>query len=158
MNRLLPLALVFLVTLSAGAADQFARDPEQISIATTGRIVKIDTRNKTLKVRASDASSLSIRGLSQNFSQMMQGLKHIGVTLPGGITISLPGRTRSVQKATDPKETNPDEYTVVTTDDTVYQDGSDTLRFEDFKNGEVISVHGVLNGSTLTASRIAKWF
>ena len=82
------------------AADRFARDPEQISIATTGRIVKIDAKNKTFKVRGSDGQSLSVRNVSQNVSQMMQGLKqHMGVTLPGGITIALPGRGKEPFKA-----------------------------------------------------------
>jgi hypothetical protein len=48
-------------------------------------------------------------------------------------------------------------FTVVTTSDTVFQDGADPLRFDDFKAGEMISIHGVLKGSTLVASRVAKW-
>jgi hypothetical protein len=161
MTRVLPLALVLLFTMSAGATDRYARDPEQTSLATTGRIVKIDTKNRILKVRASDGQALSLRSVSQNFTQMMQGLRqHIGVTLPGGLTISLPGRVRNTTKTPEAKETkdSPGEYTVVTTDETLFQDGGETIRFEDFKNGETISIHGVLSGSTLTASRIAKWF
>ena len=50
-----------------------------------------------------------------------------------------------------------DEFTVVTMGDTIFQDGADAIRFEDFKRGETISVHGVLKGMTLTASRLAKW-
>jgi hypothetical protein len=49
------------------------------------------------------------------------------------------------------------EYTVVTTGDTLFQDGVDAIRFEDFKSGETISIHGVLKGTTLTAFRLAKW-
>ena len=158
MNRVPLLALVFLVTVSAAAADRSARDPEHVRIATTGRIVKIDTKNKTFKVRTADGQNLSLRAVSQNFAQMVQGLSHIGVTLPGGITISLPGRTKSVQKTPDTKDNNAGEYTVVTTENTSFQDGSETLRFEDFRNGETISIHGVVDGSTVTASRIAKWF
>jgi hypothetical protein len=40
----------------------------------------------------------------------------------------------------------------------VFQDGGDVIRFEDFKTGETISIHGVLEGKTIVASRIAKWF
>jgi hypothetical protein len=162
MSRTLSIAIVLLFALCANAADRFAPDPEQVSIATTGRIVKVDAKAKTLRVRGSDGQTPSTRSVSQNFSQMMQGLKQrIGVTLPGGITISLPGRAKSQNnsKTTDENnKNNLEEYTVVTTDDTSYQDGGDSIRFEDFRSGDVISIHGSLRGSTLTASRIAKWF
>jgi hypothetical protein len=52
---------------------------------------------------------------------------------------------------------NPDEYIVVTTGNTVFQDGVDAIHFEDFKSGETISIHGMLKGTTLTALRLAKW-
>jgi hypothetical protein len=159
MNRLFLFATFFLLALSAGAADRFARDPEQISMATTARILKIDAKNKTFKVRGSDAQNLSGRSVAFNLSQVMQGLKQrIGVTLPGGITIALPGRNKTAVKPSDPKAAELDEYTVAVTNDTVFQDGGDSVRFDDFKTGEVISIHGVLTGNTITASRIAKWF
>jgi hypothetical protein len=157
MNRILSFVMVLLLAASAGAADRFARDPEQISIATTGRIIKIDSKRKTIRVRGSDGQTLSVRSVSQNFGQVMQGLKQrMGVTLPGGITIALPGRGKSPSKAEE--RNNLEEFAVVITDSTVFQDGSDSIRFEDFRSGEVISIHGVLSGSTVTASRIAKWF
>jgi hypothetical protein len=89
----------------------------------------------------------------------MQGVKQrVGVTLPGGITIALPGRnTKNPPKSTTESTNNLEEYTVVITKDTVFQDGSDPIRLEDFRAGEVISIRGVLGGSILTASRIAKW-
>ena len=89
----------------------------------------------------------------------MLGLKQrIGVTLPGGITIALPGRGgKNPTKPADDTGNNLDEFTVVVTKDTVFQDGGENIRFEDFRNGETISVHGALNGNILTASRIAKW-
>jgi len=158
MNRILPTVTLLLLATAAIAADRFPRNPEQISIATTGRIVKVDAKNKTFKVRGSDGQSLSVRNVSQNFSQWVQGLKHMGVTLPGGITIAFPGRgSKASSKPAQDSNNNLEEYTVVVTDDTVFQDGSETIRFEDFRNGETISIHGVLSGSTLTASRIAKW-
>jgi len=150
--------MVLLIAGSAGAADRFARDPEQISIATTGRIIKIDSKRKMIRVRGSDGQTLSVRSVSQNFGQVMQGLKQrMGVTLPGGIVIALPGRGKSPSKEEE-RNNNLEEFTVVVTDDTQFQDGSDPIRFEDFRSGEVISIHGVLSGSTVTASRIAKWF
>jgi hypothetical protein len=151
--------MLLLLAVSGSAADRFARDPEQISIATTGRIVRIDAKNKTLKVRGSDPQTLSVRNVSQNLSQMMQGLKQrIGVTLPGGITIALPGHgTKTPSKPADDAANNLEEYTVVVTNDTIFQDGGENIRFEDFRAGETISIHGLLNGNTVTASRIAKW-
>jgi hypothetical protein len=159
MNRILFVVMVLLIAVSAGAADHVARDPEQISIATTGRIIKIDSKHKLIRVRGSDCQTFSLRSVSQNFGQMMQGVKQrMGVTLPGGITIALPGRGKSSSK-TEERNNNLEEFSVVVTDDTLFQDGSDSIRFEDFKSGEVISIHGVLSGSSaVTASRIAKWF
>jgi hypothetical protein len=149
--------MVLLVAASAGATDRFARDPDQITIATTGRILKVDLKTRTLKMRGSDQTFPSIRNVSQNFTQMVQGLKqHIGVTLPGGITIALPGHKTPVKSAAETN--NLDDYIVVVTRDTVIQDGSESIRLEDFKTGETISIHGVLSGSTVTATRIAKWF
>ena len=159
MNRILCIAIILAGALTASAADRFARDPEHISIATTGRIIKIDQKNKTLRVRGSDGQTLSFRAVSSNISQMMQGIKQkIGVTLPGGITIALPGRTKTSSKPADSGPSNLEEYTVVTNNDTAFEDGSDSIRFEDFKSGETVSIHGVLSGNIVTASRIAKWF
>jgi len=159
MNRILSIAIVFLAAISANGADRFARQSEGTQISTTGRIVKIDFKNKTIRMRGSDGQTMSVRNVSQNISQWMQGVKQkVGVTLPGGITIALPGRnTKNPTKQTDEPANNLEEYTVVVTKDTVFQDGSDPLRLEDFRAGETVSIRGVLNGSTLTASRIAKW-
>jgi len=159
MNRILCIAIILAGALTASAADRFARNPEHISIATTGRIIKIDQKNKTLRVRGSDGQTLSFKAVSSNISQMMQGIKQkIGVTLPGGITIALPGRNKTTSKPAENTPNNLEEYTVVTNNDTTFEDGSDSIRFEDFKNGETVSIHGVLSGNTVTASRIAKWF
>ena len=152
MNRTLSLVVLLIAAISASGADRFPRDPEQISIATTGRIIRLDLKNRTLKVRGGDNPSL------RNVSQMMQSLKQrMGFTLPGGIAIGLPGRNgKSSSKPADALN-NLDEYTVLISGDTVIQDGGDDIALEDFKVGETISIHGVLAGSTLTASRIAKW-
>src|SRR5690349_8394080 len=126
MNRALSIAIVLLATTCASAADRFARDPEQITLATTGRIIKIDTKAKTLKVRGSDGQTPYARSVSQNFSQMFLGLRQrIGVTLPGGITIAFPGRTKNpnASKSPDDSKNSLEEYTVITTGETVYQDG-----------------------------------
>src|SRR2546422_47712 len=66
MKPILSSAMLLLLAISANAADRFARDPEQISIATTGRIVKVDAKNKTFKIRGSDPQTLSVRKESQS--------------------------------------------------------------------------------------------
>jgi hypothetical protein len=154
MKRILSIVLPLIVAIPASAADRLARDPERISIATTGRIIRLDFKNRTLKVRSSDNQSV------RNISQMMQSLKQrIGITLPGGIEIGLPGRNgKNSSKPAGEAMRNLDEYTVLVTGDTVIQDGGETIRLQDFKVGETISVHGVLVDDVLTASRIAKWF
>jgi hypothetical protein len=161
MNRILSIAIVFLAAVSANGADRFSREPEGIQISTTGRIVKIDFKNKTIRMRGSDGQAISVHNVTQNISLWMQGVKQRvgGVTLPGGITIALPGRNgkNPPPKTTIEPTNNLEEYTVVITKDTVFQDGSDSIRLEDFRAGEVISIRGALDGSILTASRIAKW-
>src|SRR5215468_1167898 len=157
MNRILSIVVILLVTASAFATDRFNRDPEQISIATTGRIIKIDAKNRTMKVRGSEGSAVRSAAPPEVKESLWQriGVKMPNMRMPGGITISLPGRTTKVPTAKPAPDstTNLNEYTVVTNSDTVFQDGIDSLRFEDFKTGETISVHGFISGSTLTASR-----
>jgi hypothetical protein len=157
MNRIFSIALLLFLAISANASDRFARDPEQVSIATTGRIVRMDLKNKTLKVRGSDNQNQNLP--IRNIAQMMQSLRQrIGLILPGGISIGLPGRNgKNTPKPAADAANNLDEYTVIITKDTVIQDGGDNIRLEDFKTGETISIHGILSGSVLTASRIAKW-
>src|SRR5215831_16174169 len=160
MNRILSIVVILLVTASDFATDRFNRDPEQMSIATTGRIIKIDAKNRTMKVRGSEGPAVRNAAAPEMKESLWQriGVKMPNMRMPGGITIALPGRTTKVPTAKPaPEATNLNEYTVVTNGDTVFQDGIDPLRFEDFKSGETISIHGLLTGSTLTASRIAKW-
>lgn len=161
MNRILSIAIVFLAAISANGADRFARESEGTQISTTGRIVKIDFKNKTIRMRGSDGQAISVHNVTQNISLWMQGVKQRvgGVTLPGGITIALPGRNgkNPPPKTTTETTNNLEEYTVVITKDTLFQDGSDSIRLEDFRAGEVISIRGAIDGSILTASRIAKW-
>ena len=159
MTRILLAAFILLTTsMFAGAADRFVRDAEGVAVTTTARIVKIDAKNRTFKVRGSDGQSLSIFNVPQNISHMIQGLKQrIGVGLPSGITINLPRKTKTPAKSVS-GSLQLEQYIVLTDDDTLFQDGSDSLRFEDFKTGETISIHGVLEWSAVNASRIAKWF
>ena len=155
MSRLLSIAVLLLMAVSAGATDSNRLNPEAVTIATTGRILKIDLKNKILKVRGSDGQQI------RNLADMKQSLRpRIGVTLPGGFTIALPSIITGKNPPSKPasnQQNNLDEYTVVVTRDTVIEDGSDSIRLEDFKSGETISIHGSLTGTTLTASRIAKW-
>ena len=106
------LAILLSTALFATAADRDRPYGDGMFIATTGRIVNIDVKNKMLRVRGSGI--------------------HIGA-----ITL--------------------DNYTVVITNKTLIQDGGEPIRLDDFSEGEVISVHGVIKGPILTASRLSKW-
>jgi hypothetical protein len=158
MNRIVTIAVVLLAAMPALATDRFNRDPERMSVATTARIIKIDAKARTMKVRGSDGPAVrSVPEIRESLWQRI-GVKMPSMKVPGGIMISLPGRNNKTPQAKPtPDIVNTNEYTVLTTNETVFQDGPDTLRFEDFKTGETISIHGQLNGAVLTASRIAKW-
>jgi hypothetical protein len=152
---MLSIAAVLLFTASINAADRFSPDPEQISLATTGRIVKLDLKNRTLRVRGTEAQAVAAASRPIQNSSLWQRL---GLNLPRGIRIDLPGLNgKRPSKPASNAENNLDDYTVIVTDDTLIRDGAEPIRLEDFKVGETISIHGVLRGNTLTASRIAKW-
>jgi hypothetical protein len=145
-----------LFAASAFATDTFNNLPEQMAVATTGRITRIDLKSGTLRVRGAEGQSpKSIPEIKESLWQRI-GVKMPSVRMPCLIAIALPGHTSKI--SSKPTDTiSPNEFLVVTTDDTLFQDGSDPLQLEDFHVGETISIHGVLNGTTLKASRIAKW-
>jgi hypothetical protein len=156
MNRIVSVVVVLLVAISLFATDRFSREP--MFIATTGRIIKINAQARTMIIRGSEG--LAVRNLSETEETSSQaiGVKLPGIIVPGGITITLPGRTgKPPQSKSTSEAASRDEYTVVTSNDTVFQDGGDSIRFDDFKNNDSISIHGLLKGTTLTASRVAKW-
>jgi hypothetical protein len=158
MNRTLTVALFLIVTASSFAADSSNNNNQelrQVSIATTGRILRVDLKNRTLKVRGSENQSL------RNMPEVKESLwQRITVRMPSVRmpAISLPGHsTRNSSAKLMSENLPPNEFTVFTADDTLFQDGVETLRLEDFRSGETISIHGVLSGSTVHAFRIAKW-
>ena len=127
MNRIVSVAIVLLVAIPIFARNRASHKPEQMFIATTGRIMAINDQAKTMRVRGSeDFATCKLGEMSGN-------------------------------KSISPSARSLDEYTVAATRDTVFQDHADSIRFEDFKNCETISIHGVFKGATLTALRIAKW-
>jgi hypothetical protein len=116
MRLFLSASFLILVATSLFAHDSQNRKPKPMIIATTGRIVAIDTKARTMTLSHSAGPAILLLA-------------------PSGL----------------------DEFIVVTTTDTLFQDGADPIRFEDFKLGDTISVHGKLRGSVLRASRVAKW-
>ena len=156
MRRLLSIAVLVLFAASASATDRFNISPEEMALATTGRIIRIDLKSGTLKVRGAESQApKNVPEIKESLWQRI-GVKMPSVRMPGLIAIALPGHTSKI--SSKPSDTiNLNEFLVVTTDDTLFQDGSDPLQLEDFHVGETISIHGVLNGTTLKASRIAKW-
>lgn len=159
MNRILSIAILMLVTASGFAMDRFNQDPPQTPIATTGRILRVDLKSRTLKVRSSESQArLTPDIIKESLWQRISG-KVPSVRMPS-IAILLTGRSArnsSVRLGPDGANVGPNEFFVLTNDDTIYQDGVDPLHLEDFHAGETISIHGMLTGSTLHASRIAKW-
>jgi hypothetical protein len=152
--KVLALALFLSVAVFAAAADGNRQGFEGMAIATTGRIIAIDLENKTFRVRGSDGQGAS------NLVDLRPKkiVPATIITLPGGLSIHFPGRSAKHPAARrSGNAPNLDEYTVVITGQTLFRDGGDSIRLEDFTPGETISIHGVLSGRTLTASRIAKW-
>jgi hypothetical protein len=157
MNRIFCVTVFSLVAMTVFAADS-PKGEQEMFIATTGQIVKINARARTMLVRGSEGPAIRDVPPIQPTSWQRMGVKGPGIRIPGCITIALPGRSgKAPQSKPTPDTTSLDEYTVVTTNDTVFQDGADPIQFEDFKSGETISIHGILKGMTLTASRVAKW-
>jgi hypothetical protein len=116
MRSVVSASFLLLVTVSLFAHDGPNRKPKAMFIATTGRIIAIDAKARTMTLSSS----------------------------PGPAILQL-------------ASSGLDEFTVMTTTDTLFQDGADPIRFEDFKMGETISVHGRLRGLVLRASKVAKW-
>jgi hypothetical protein len=121
MRRIVSVTFAVLFAISVFANDGPSRKAKPMFIATTGRIIAIDARARTMTVSGSEGSAiLQLKSISRVLSSL-------------------------------------NEFTVVTTADTLFQDGADRIEFVDFKTGETISIHGQLKGSILTASRVAKW-
>ena len=150
-KSLLVLAIVLSTVFLAPAADRDHPAGDGMLIATTGRIISIDLKNRMIRVRGSDSEP------ARNFAQAKPRLSSPMITLPGGLSIHLPIRVERPAPKTGSATPNLDEYTVVVTSKTLIRDGGETILLEDFGEGEIISIHGVLNGNSLTASRISKW-
>jgi hypothetical protein len=157
MRRILIVATCFLAATSAFSSNFLTREHPAQMIATTAHIIKINERNRTLIVSGSEGAAV-VHHISpqKEISLPRIAIQLPGITFPGGITIPLPRGTAKPPQSV-PNTEHSDEYTVLTTSDTLFQDGSDSIQFEDFKAGETISIHGELKGTILTASRLAKW-
>ncbi len=146
------LAIPLLSAVAVLAADQDRLTGDGMFIATTGRIVTIDLQNRMLRVRGSDSVP------ARHYARIKRHFSTPLITLPGGLSIHIPLRVdRNPASKTSAGVPNLDEYKVVITSKTLIQDGADPIRLEDFTQGETVSIHGVLNGNILTASRLSKW-
>jgi hypothetical protein len=158
MYRTVSVVVASLVALSVFATDKVTGNSGSLSIATTARIVRIDRKARTMRVRSSERSPSTGHLLIEELSGQRIEFKLPEIVMPGGITIALPGTgTTLPSKPVPDSAANIEEYNVVTTSGTLFQDGADPIRFDDFTAGETISIHGVLKGTVLTASRLAKW-
>jgi len=155
---MLTVAAALLTATSAFSSNCFTREHPAQVIATTARIIRINTKNRTMVVSGSEGAALHHMVAQKETSWPHLAVQLPGITLPGGITFPWPGGNgRAPQPQSTSNIERADEYTVLTTSDTLFQDGSDSIQFEDFKTGETISIHGELKGTNLTASRLAKW-
>ena len=152
------MALGLVIGMSVFASVYFSSDHPAQTIATTGRILKINRKNRTLVIRGSEGPAIQNMMSPPKERSWRISARLPGITFPDGVPFPLPGTVGRLPQPNPPSDVETlDEYTVVTTCDTVFQDGGDAIRFEDFKTGETISIHGVLRHTTLTASRLAKW-
>jgi len=135
INRWIAGAVISLVAMSVFATARGNGDLDRADIATTARIIRINSKSRTMVVRSSEGPGI----------RSGPAIELPGMMIPGGISL-----VWAAERAGS-------DYTVVTTGETTFQDGADPLQFEDFKRGETISIHGVRNGRTVTASRVAKW-
>jgi hypothetical protein len=150
-KALLMLSISLFTAILAKAADQDRLSGNGLFIATTGRIVAIDLQNKMLRVRGSDSEP------ARNLIRLKRHFTSPVITLPGGLSIHIPLRVDRNPSKTTASAPNLDKYTVVITNKTLIRDGAEDIRLEDFTAGETISIHGVLKGNILVASRISKW-
>jgi hypothetical protein len=158
MARVVTVSIVLFIASWVFMTDTFG-GPEQIFIATTGRIIMINATARTILVRGSDDPPVvSNSPATQESSKRCNVVRMLRIML-GGVGAGLPEITVKMpqSKSSSDLANSLDEYTVVTTDETEFKNGGESIRFDDFKSGETISIHGVLKGKTLTASRLAKW-
>jgi hypothetical protein len=158
MRRILTVAAGLLAATSVFSSNSFTREHPAQMIATTARIIRIIAKNRTLVVSGSEGAAIHHMVAQKETLWPRIAVQLPGITFPRGITFPLPGgNARAPQPTSTPNIEHLDEYTILTTSDTLFQDGSDSIQFEDFKTGETISIHGELKGTILTASRLAKW-
>src|SRR5262245_16897594 len=129
MNRFLTIAAVLLLAMSAFATDRFNQDPQQLSVATTARIIKIDAKARTMKVRGAEGSAPKTAPEFKESLWQRIGVKMPSVKVPS-ISIALPGKANRTPQIKPDVVANPNEYMILTTNDTAFQDGPDALRFE----------------------------
>src|SRR5215472_10005499 len=108
-KSLVMFAIALSTALLAAAADRDRPAGDGMFIATTGRIVSIDLKNRMLRVRGSDSAP------ARNFTQTKPRLSSPVITLPGGLSVHIPVRVERTTPKTTGGTANLDEYTVVIT-------------------------------------------
>src|SRR5215471_2168622 len=108
MSRFIPVAIGLLLAVSVFATDKFNTDHEQFSIATTGRIVRINAKTRTMTIRSSDTAP----------APSVPSLNLPRLVFAGGIGITFP------TPSPKPAASRLYEFTLVTTNDTAFQDGA----------------------------------
>src|SRR5690349_15694873 len=115
MRRLLSIAVLMLFAASAFATNRFNQSPEQMALATTGRILRVDLKSGTLKVRGAESQpSRNVPEIKESLWQRI-GVKMPNVRMPGRIAIALPGRNSKISSKAASETINPNEFLVITT-------------------------------------------
>src|SRR5262249_31772134 len=112
MKRIVSVAIILLVATSLFARNRTAHKPEQMFIATTGRIMAINDQAKTLRVRGSeDFATCKLSERSGNYRQRIENTI-VGIKVPVAITTAFPQATgkNHQSKATFSSANSLDEY------------------------------------------------
>src|SRR5690348_15359060 len=83
---LVMIAIFSITTIAAATADQDRPAGDGMFIATTGRILSLDLKTRTIRVRGSDGEHTPM------FARTKSHVGPSGIVLPGGFTIHIPRR------------------------------------------------------------------
>jgi hypothetical protein len=153
MRRILTIGFASSFLLAAGAYAQKAQDDtaKRAQLLTTGRITKIDTKKKILKVRTeNDHSSTAPSQQPQGTGRRgriggggRRGAGRNGGGFPGGSPFPGGGGGRPTSQPRDQGK----EFKVVVTDKTAIKEGEGSISFLNLNVGDHISIQGLPKGS-----------
>src|SRR5581483_11805072 len=117
MNRIVVSAMLAFVAMSAFASDRWNREPHEMFIATTGRIIGIDRAARTIIVRGSESNAVPQFSVAEQNSAYpaRAGISSAMFTRATTMNVGTP----QLKRAYDSPNLN--EYTVVSTRGTLFR-------------------------------------